>query len=166
MTRLLFDAGETVFHFLLPSNSRYLILTGNAKLRGCYPNCSYEFSASGEQSKCEETKCWKLFPSCCLRFSSCFLKSWQLGPMLTSQCERDSKLQMSCEENPKWGGPSSSAVIRWVMDSHKHINECDIHSLTVICVTILVIKKKGKNMHMIINATANLTEKNIGFILY
>lgn len=37
MTRLLFDAGETVFHFLLTSNSRYLILTGNAKLEDVTP---------------------------------------------------------------------------------------------------------------------------------
>lgn len=107
MTRLLFDAGETVFHFLLTSNSRYLILPGNAKLWGCYPNCSSEFSASGEQSKYEKQSMWNYFLLVVFRFGSCFLNAWQLGLMLTSRCERDSKPLPRCEENSEWGGPSA-----------------------------------------------------------
>lgn len=90
MTRLLFDAGKTVFHFLLPSNSRYLILTGNAKLWGCYPNCSSEFSASGEQSKYEKQSVRNYFPLVVMGSALVFSKSWKLGLALTSQCERDS----------------------------------------------------------------------------
>lgn len=107
MTRLRFDESETVFHF-------HWILTGNAKLWGCYPNYASEFSASGEQSKYEKTKRWKLFPSCCLGFSSCSLKSWQLRLMLTSQCEHDLKLTAGVWGESEWDGISAFAMMREV----------------------------------------------------
>lgn len=36
------------FHFPLTSNSRYLILTGNAELWGCYPDCVFGVGAPRE----------------------------------------------------------------------------------------------------------------------
>lgn len=145
MTRLLFDAGETVFHFPLASNSRYLILAGNAKLWGCYPNCSSELGASGEPRKYEKQSVRNYFLLVVLgsalvffSFFVCFFfKSWQLGLMLTSRCERDLK-------NPAdvaWGecrmrkDPSASAVIRELCSrgkSRKHIPARPSHTFILL----------------------------------
>lgn len=106
MTRLLFDAGETVFHFLLTSNSRYLILTGNAKLWGCYPNCSSEFSASGEQSKYEKQSARNYFLLVVLGSALVFSKvgSWGLCSPLSmnvTQTHSCGVKRMQNEEDPQ-----------------------------------------------------------------
>ena len=123
MTRLLFDAGETVFHFLLTSNSRYLILTGNAKLWGCYPNCSSEFSASGEQSKYEKQSVRNYFLLVVLGSPLVFSKvgSWGLRSPLSAnvtQTQSCGVRRMPNEEDPQpllWLGRCA------VRGSHKHI---------------------------------------------
>lgn len=123
MTRLLFDAGETVFHFLLTSNSRYLILAGNAKLWGCYPNCSSEFSASGEQHKYEKQRVRNYFLLVVLGSVLVFWKdgSWGLcSPLSTnvSQTCRWGVKRIPDEEDPQpllWLGRCAGR------DRHKQI---------------------------------------------
>lgn len=104
MTRLLFDAGELVFIFFWLQNSGHLILAGNAKLWGCYPNCSSESNAQGGPSNMKQSKIKKArtHEKSCLvvfRFCACFLKSLWLEPALTSQRERDRSGCWWCEEN-------------------------------------------------------------------
>lgn len=78
MTRLLFDAGEPLFIFLWLQNSGHLNLAGNAKLWGCYPNCSSEFSAAGgsgrgkKKNVKKERKCEKWLPPCCFQVQLMF----------------------------------------------------------------------------------------------
>ena len=114
MTRLLFDAGETVFHFPLASNSRYLILAGNAKLWGCYPNCSSELGASGEPRKYEKQSVRNYFllvvlGSALVFFFSfvCFFFFQKLAAGAYAHLSVWTWLEKTpllwCEENAEWG---------------------------------------------------------------
>lgn len=130
MTRLLFDAGKTVFHFLLPSNSRYLILAGNAKLWGCYPNCSSEFSASGEQSKYEKQSVRNYFLLVVMGSALVFSKvgSWGFcSPRsvnvthIHSWVWGESRMRRTFTLSVDWGVPQSGEKCKHASGSPSHM---------------------------------------------
>lgn len=113
MTRLLFDGAQTLFHILATSNSRHLILPGNAKPWECYLNCASEFSAWGKKSKYEKRKMQNSIRNYFLLFvlDSLFVLSkvgsWGLRSPLSVNATLNQHLK--CEENLEWGEPPASS---------------------------------------------------------
>ena len=111
-------------------NSRYLILSGNAKLWGCYPNCSSEFSAPGEQSKYEKQSVRNYFLLAVVGSALVFSKVGSWG-----QCKPHS---VNVTQNHSWAvrrisNEEESHSLLWlgrcaVMGNHKHISEWPSHT--------------------------------------
>lgn len=135
------------FHFLLTSNSRYLILTGNAKLWGCYPNCSSEFSASGEPRKYEKQSGRNYLLLVVLGSALVFSKvcSWGFSSPLSvnvtqttaavwGECVMRRTLSLYCDEGGVQSGKSINILHGLARPSHTVILP-SIHTQPSACAT-------------------------------